>query len=210
MVRGIWFIVRVEVRERRMKPSEKVVKREKVFETGWFDVIAKTVAIETLEGEASGTGQTLPQESRPYYSLQLADYAAIVPLTENGELLLVRQYRPAVERHTLEIPSGLVETGEDPATTAERELLEETGYRAIAIDFLGCVTTNPGRLENRMWCYFTTVAKERQATEEGIEIVLAPLPEVAAWLRSGEFDTGLHMAPLLLALLQSKFSLPNF
>ena len=183
----------------------KAIRREKVFETAWFDVVAKTVV--TTNGDVSGADTTSPQENPPYYSLRLADYAAIVPLTESGELLLVRQYRPAVECYTLEIPSGLVDAGEDPAVTAERELLEETGYRAIALDFLGCVTTNPGRLENRMWCYFAKVARERQEPEAGIELVLASLPEVAAWLRSGEFDTGLHMAPLLLAALQDKLLL---
>jgi ADP-ribose pyrophosphatase len=76
----------------------QTVNREIAFETPWFQLISKQVA----------------GESAPYYSLQMQDYVAVVAFTDQAELVLVRQYRPAVERHTLELPSGHVESDETP------------------------------------------------------------------------------------------------
>jgi 8-oxo-dGTP pyrophosphatase MutT (NUDIX family) len=92
----------------------KPLKTEVAFATPWFQILGKTMR----EGE------------EPYYSLRLPDYAAIVAITDEQRVLIVRQYRPAVEHHTLELPSGLVDAGETPAESARRELLEETGYQA--------------------------------------------------------------------------------
>ena len=62
--------------------------------------------------------------------------AAIVPVKENGDVIMVRQYRNAPERYTLEIPAGALNPGEDRKTAAVRELEEETGYRAGKVGHL--------------------------------------------------------------------------
>jgi 8-oxo-dGTP pyrophosphatase MutT (NUDIX family) len=117
----------------------KPLKTEVEFATPWFQILAKTMR----EGEP------------PYYSLKLPDYTSIVALTDDQQILIVRQYRPAVERYTLELPSGLVDPGETPAQTAHRELLEETGYDAANVEDLGPSRPDTGRLGNRI---FTCVA----------------------------------------------------
>jgi ADP-ribose pyrophosphatase len=76
----------------------KPLKTEVVFATPWFQIL----------------GKTMRQGEEPYYSLKLPDYAAVVALTGDQRVLIVRQYRPALERETLELPSGIVDPGETP------------------------------------------------------------------------------------------------
>ena len=70
--------------------------------------------------------------------------SAIIPVTGDGEILFVRQYRYAVEQPLLEIPAGKLDGGEDPDTCAARELTEETGYKTEHMEKLGYVYTTPG------------------------------------------------------------------
>src|SRR5262245_30832373 len=64
-----------------------------------------------------------------FYRIRSQDWTQIVPITRDGHIVLVRQYRHGAERLTLEIPGGLIDPGEDPGEAALRECLEETGYR---------------------------------------------------------------------------------
>ena len=123
----------------------KPLKTEVAFATPWFQVLGKTMR---------------PGEE-PFYSLKLPDYAVAVALTEDQQVLIVRQYRPALERHTLEFPSGLVDAGETPAETVRRELLEETGYQAGEIEPLGGMDPDTGRLGNRIWCFLAKGVRPR-------------------------------------------------
>jgi ADP-ribose pyrophosphatase len=65
-----------------------------------------------------------------YHSLDVSDYVSVLAVTREGQIPLVRQFRPAVERETLEFPGGLLDEGEQPATCAARELAEEAGQQA--------------------------------------------------------------------------------
>lgn len=69
---------------------------------------------------------------------------AIIAITPENKMVLVRQYRKALEKTTLEIPAGKLEPGEDPAICAKRELEEETGYRAETVQPLVAFYTSPG------------------------------------------------------------------
>ncbi len=168
----------------------KPLKTEVVFSTPWFDVLGKTVR---------------PDEA-PYYSLRLPDYVAIVALTGDERVLAVRQYRPAVERHTIELPSGLIDPGESPEQTAARELLEETGYAAASVEVLGPMLTDNGRMTNRIWTCVAAGARrvEGRAPEDGIEVLLYSIPELYQATRAGEFDHSLHIAVVSLAALRGK------
>ena len=109
-----------------------------VFSTPWFEIVEK-------HPTAGGT---------PHYALLTKDYVSVVAVTRDGRLPLVRQYRPAVGRTTLELPSGHVEDGETPEAAARKELLEETGLVADDWTCLGDLSPDTGRLANRMWCFF--------------------------------------------------------
>ena len=124
----------------------EIRSRRIVYATNWFSVEEKQLAI----------------NDAPYYSLKCADYISIVALTDNDELVLVRQYRPAIEAHTLELPSGHVDPDETPFAAAARELTEETGYVADSLDEMAVIHPDTGRLSNRLFCFF---AKARASSE---------------------------------------------
>ncbi len=164
----------------------QIVERRVEFQTPWFQLMSKRVA----------------GESAPYFSLRMQDYVCVVALTERDELVLVRQYRPAVERHTLELPSGHVESGESPAESARRELAEVCGLDAPSVELLGKLISDTGRNENRLWCYFAAKVRPVGATyvpEPGVERVLVSRAKLPGLMASGEFDHALHLAALMLA-----------
>ena len=168
----------------------KPLKIETAFSTAWFELVAKTMRA----GEA------------PYYSLRLADYASIVALTDEGRVLAVRQYRPALERYTIELPSGMVDAGESPETSARRELREETGYDAAEWESLGPLTVDNGRMGNRSWHYLARGLRraENYTPEDGVELLSYSVPELRKAIVNGEFDLALHVAGLMQALLRGK------
>ena len=171
----------------------KPLKTEVAFATPWFRILAKTIK----------------SDEAPYYSLQLPDYSSIIAVTEEGQVLLVRQYRPAVECFTLEFPSGIVDPGEDPGETARRELLEETGYAADSVEVLGPMVPDTGRLGNRIWgCFARGVRRVPGCPpEEGIEVLTYSVSELLQATREGKFNHALHVAMLLQAALHGKITL---
>jgi len=166
------------------------LKREVAFATPWFEVVAKT----------------MQQDEPPYYSLRLADYATLLALTSEGRMLVVRQYRPAVERYTFELPSGVVDGGETPAQTAPRELLEETGYRAGEVEMLGPMEPDLGRLSNSSWGLFAKDVRKvpGRVPEQGIEVFEWRLDEFYSGVRDGRFAHALHIAIVFQAILLGK------
>jgi ADP-ribose pyrophosphatase len=78
---------------------------------------------------------------------------AILPLLDGDRVCLIRNFRVAVGKSLIELPAGTLEPGEDPAVTAERELIEETGYRAARIEKLREFTMSPGILNERMYLF---------------------------------------------------------
>jgi ADP-ribose pyrophosphatase len=167
-----------------------------VFSVTWFDILARAV-----DGSAS-----------PYYVLRTHDYVTVLAATEQGSFLLVRQYRPAVNQKTLELPSGHVEDGETPEAAARRELTEETGYEAECFELLGSLAPDTGRLANRLWCFYARNATKSSAhvqREEGIELVECELPDLFGHVINGSIDHALHMGVLLLAAVRGKLSVPQ-
>src|SRR5215210_7389805 len=127
-----------------MTEAPRILARRTIQVSPWVECVARDVQFSSGE---------LPET---YHSLVQADYVAIVALTPDKRIPLVRQYRPAVEDFCLELPAGLVEEGEDPAATCRRELLEETGYETKSLHFLGTTRPDTGRLSNRSYSFFVT------------------------------------------------------
>ncbi len=135
-----------------------------------------------------------------FYRIQSPDWAQIVAITRDQCAVLVRQYRHGCQRMTLEIPGGLVDTGEDPAQAALRECLEETGYRGTTAVSLGAVNPNPALFANRLHSFLTTdVVLERTVQNTGTEqteVTLVPVRDLEQKLRDGEIEHGLVAATL--------------
>jgi ADP-ribose pyrophosphatase len=124
---------------------------------------------------------------------------AIVALTGEGEVLLVRQTREAVGEALLEIPAGVFDVeGEDPADCAARELLEETGYRASNLRALGSIYTSPGFSDERI-VLFLADARPDGNPEDGMEVVPIQFDDAIAAVRDGRIKDAKTIAGLLLS-----------
>ena len=139
-----------------------------------------------------------------YHSVIVADYVNIIAITSNGFIPLVRQYRPAVERETLELPGGLLEENETPENSVERELFEETGFRPKGNIFrIFKNFTDTGRMENSIHGFFCEVERtveKNWKSEEGIECILVSQRELKDIILSEKLNSALHMAIIGSAL----------
>jgi ADP-ribose pyrophosphatase len=133
------------------------------------------------------------------------DWVNVVALTDAGEAVLVRQFRFGVEANSLEIPGGMVDSGEEPAAAAARELLEETGFRARELVFLGAVQPNPALQANRCHSYLALGAERTgpAALEAGedIEVVLVPASSLQGMVREGAITHALVVTAVYFAEL---------
>jgi ADP-ribose pyrophosphatase len=127
--------------------------------------------------------------------------AAVLPVTRDGDVVLVRQFRPPVRREIVEIPAGLLDVdGEDALSCAARELFEETGYRHAAIEFLGGIYPSPGVLDEYVHLFLALVEAEPEGEPEpGIELVRRPLSEMAMAARAGRVRDAKTALALLMA-----------
>jgi ADP-ribose pyrophosphatase len=126
----------------------------------------------------------------------------IVPVLDDGRIVLIRNRRYAVGTTLWELPAGTLEAGEDPAHCAARELTEETGFRARTIDPLGSFYTTPGLTDELMHAFCARGLTEvGQALEPGEEIEVHPVPRADAirMLDDGDLMDAKSMLALLLA-----------
>lgn len=133
-----------------------------------------------------------------FYVLESPDWMNVIPITSDGNVVFVHQFRHGIETVTMEIPGGLVDPGEAPAETARRELMEETGYSAEEIIPIGIVTPNPAFLDNRCYSYLATNVHRVQEPEmdgaEDIEVSEVPLIEVPQLIKARTITHSLVIA----------------
>ncbi len=126
----------------------------------------------------------------------------IVPLTDDHQVRMVRQYRSAIGEFLLELPAGTLEPGESPERAAPRELAEETGDRAAHWKRLTDFYTVPGICDEYIHLFLATGLTSGQANQEFdefIEIVTLPLDEALAMVASGEIRDAKTIVGLLMA-----------
>ncbi len=126
--------------------------------------------------------------------------AAVVAIDAQGLVLLVRQFRPAVEAHLLELPAGLVDPGEQPIECARRELAEETGYSADQLEQLVSFYTSPGFTNELIHIFVASGLRESVVEadeEEEIELVRMPLQRAIDQVLQGEISDAKTVAGLL-------------
>ncbi len=150
---------------------------ERLLHTPVFDV--------WRQAEVSGTGLR-----GDYVAVTAPDWV-VVAAVYRGCFVLVRQWRHGADRLTAEFPAGVVDPGEPPERTAERELREETGFTAGRMTHLGTCSANPALFKNRIHCYLaeelTPTGEQQLDADELLRYSLVPVDEVIAAFGTGEY-----------------------
>jgi ADP-ribose pyrophosphatase len=131
------------------------------------------------------------------------------PLTENNEVIFVRQYKHAAGSIFLELPGGVIDEGEkSPVEAAKREMLEETGYTTSDVELLLEVIDNPTKDTNKIYFFLARnvvkVAEQDLDASEDIEVIRVHLAEVEQMVLSGKINVSGSVALCLLALAKLK------
>jgi len=140
-----------------------------------------------------------------FWILDTPDWCNIVPLTADGQVVMVRQQRHGIGDATLEIPGGMIDP-EDPSPleAARRELLEETGYRAVEVVPTGVIAPNPAMQTNRCWSFLARdvelVGEPALDGGEDIDVVLVPYREIPERVARGEIAHALVVVAFAYAL----------
>ena len=139
----------------------------------------------------------------PFYVNQLPDFVVVVAVTDADEFVMIYQYRHAIDKVILEVPAGCLEPGETMEAAAARELMEETGYEAGKLTFLGKMAPNASCLSNYAWCYLAEgakkVDKQKLDETEEIEVILMKEEDLRHALTEGMVEQAVHVGALYLA-----------
>ena len=126
--------------------------------------------------------------------------AAVVPVDDEGKIILVRQYRLGVDKELLELPAGKSEPGEDHLTTIRREMEEEIGYQASDIRLLVTFAPAPAYSEEQTSIYVATGLEKtntRPDADEFLHIEKYPLEEVVRMIQTGQIIDGKTIAGVM-------------
>ena len=139
--------------------------------------------------------------------IEHSDCIAVIAIDEDDNVLLVRQYRKAIEKELLEIPAGGIDPGEDAETAVRREMQEETGYLPGRVKRLGGFYSTPGYCTEYLHLYLATELAPSQLYAEdtaGISLVRVPVKEISALFASGKIEDAKSIAGLHIYLEHRK------
>lgn len=150
-----------------------------------------------------------PRNGAPYVRtvIDAPDWVNVIPVTTDGQVVLVRQFRFGTWSNTLEIPGGMLDPGEDALGAAGRELEEETGFRPARVSAIGVSHPNPAIFANRLHSFLAEgcvkVHEGKQDGSEDIQVVLVPRTELAGLVLDGTITHSLVLAALLYDVLRT-------
>jgi ADP-ribose pyrophosphatase len=173
------------------RPGAPTVSRQRTTLSSWV-----TLEIISVAKTGSPTADV-------FHAFGQADYVQVVTMNARGEFVLVRQYRPVVERWTIEFPGGLRDPGETAVTTAARELKEETGYEARELVALIECAADVGRLSNKFFGFFA-LAEQVAEAEPGIELLSVNGEELKAHAVTGRLVCSSQIGLLYLAAVHPR------
>jgi ADP-ribose pyrophosphatase len=176
------------------KPKARVLKHEQVYSGKVLDLDVDDVE---EPGGIHGRREVVRQRGS----------VAALPVHDDGRVVLIRQYRYAVDDHVWELPAGRVDPGENPEEGARRELEEEVGLRPRSLEPLLVFWTTPGFCDEVMHLYRATGLESvppRPEADESIEAATFTLAEAREMIRRGEIREGKTLVALLLELERSE------
>ncbi len=177
----------------------QILKVHKDLSIPWFAQIEKTVKFPHRS------------ESDIYYSIKPPDYVTALTRTTENKFIILRQYRPAIEEYTFELPSGHIEDGETPVEAVMREIREETGCAAKDVSLLGELIPDTGRLENRLWAFYIKGVEMRSLPKphenDGIEVYLLTPDELFQMINNAKLNHALDLSVIALAILRGYLKL---
>lgn len=171
----------------------KILSSEYLFNDLWFRV--RKDRCETPSGRIVD----------PYYVYEFPAWVAAVPVTEDGRIIMVRQYRHALGEVGIEIPGGCVDdTDRDYQSAIARELLEETGHEFNQFDYLGKISANPSTNSNLLHMFLARggrkVAEQQLDPNEEIEVEYWTLDQLKEAVRNNQIIQAMHVTCIMYAL----------
>lgn len=171
----------------------KTLSSEYLFNDQWFKV--RKEVCETPGGKIVD----------PYYVYDFPTWVGAVPVTDDGRIVMVRQYRHALGETCIEIPGGCVDdTDKNFEEAIARELLEETGFVFSSYEYLGKISPNPSTNSNLLHMFLARggkkIAGQQLDGNEEIEVMLLSIEELKQLLRENKILQAMHMACIIYAL----------
>ena len=171
----------------------KILSSEYLFNDRWFKV--RKDRCETPGGKIVD----------PYYVYDFSTWVGALPVTEDGKIIMIRQYRHALGEICIEIPGGCVDDTDTSLEMAiSRELLEETGYTFSSIEPLGKISPNPSTNTNYLHMFLARggkkVADQHLDENEEIEVMELTIEELKHLLRTNQLLQSMHVSCILYAL----------
>ncbi|MFH1426393.1 MAG: NUDIX hydrolase [Candidatus Kerfeldbacteria bacterium] len=174
----------------------KVRASKKILETPWLTVRQDTCEL--------SDGSVIDD----YFVTERADVVGVVPITEDGTVVMNRQYKHGIGEIVMEIPAGMIDKGEEPEAAGRRELEEETGYIAGEMTLLSAMVASPTSQNNLYYVYLAKDVKPGGTKEtnarEQIQNELVPLDRVEEMIATGEINVLWTVAALYLAINKTK------
>ncbi len=171
----------------------KTLSSEYLFNDPWFKV--RKEVCETPDGKIVD----------PYYIYDFPTWVAALSVTEDGEIVLVRQYRHALGEICIELPGGCVDDSDSNLQEAiARELLEETGYGFTTYEYLGKISPNPSTNSNLLHMFLARggkkIAGQQLDGNEEIEVMIVTPDELKKMIRENKIIQAMHITCMLYAL----------
>jgi ADP-ribose pyrophosphatase len=173
-------------------PHSKLIKSEILYHGRIFDLIVEEVK--------DPSGKINKREI-----VEHNGGSVVVPLLNNGNVILVRQFRYPFKKFVLELPAGKLEPNEDALVAAKRELQEETGYTADKYQKLTSILTTPGFCSEVLHIYLATELSKSESGqnldegEQGLTVECLPFAKVIEMIESGEISDSKTIVGILLA-----------
>jgi len=170
----------------------RIIKSEVVINTPWLRLRRDRVDLPS--------GRTIED----YYVRESHGFAVVFALTPSSEVVLVRQYKHGIGEIVLELPAGMIDAGETPQEAAMRELREETGYEAPAMEHVATFLTDPTHSNSLMHLFLArdaapTATQELDPTED-IEVEKVALDALEPLMKNGTIRVSHHVAAIYTVL----------